>query len=122
MIKLNIDGSLTITKEVSVSPTTLRGILRLTVAGDGEFTSDWIHSRWSTLYNAYDVVYGGDVRARYKEYKENTQKVSRVEYICQTGQLNNLVILASKLYPDEFQSYAEDELNGQGLIKKLLTV
>lgn len=109
MNMINSNGTVTVTTEVMASAKDIKALLNKMVRSDIKGNSDWIHSRWSVLYNAYDLIYGVNVRQEHIDYR---CKISILEYMNVSNKLKNLLALACNLYPNEFEEYRcmEDEI------------
>lgn len=107
MIKVNELGMLKVEKSVALDNKEMRNLIREIVSGDGEFTeAEWIHNRWSCLYNAFDLHYNTDIRAEHDQYKLLVdKKASRLAFVEKCEMLGKLLYIASKMFPNEFEKY-----------------
>lgn len=105
MITINSVGE--ITKKVVLNNEATKKLLKQMVAGEsGEYTGEWIHSRWSVLYNAYDMMHLVNIRAEHDGFLYSSgKKVSRLDFMVSTGRIQDLLVIATYLYPQEFQKY-----------------
>ena len=105
MIKINANGTITVVTEVDASNEILKALLNTIIRAE-HTDGDTIHMRWSVLYNAYDMMYNCDIREKHKVRGSNKSLVAWMGY---TGKLGKLLMVASKIYPHEFELYSEIE-------------
>lgn len=111
LMKINANGTITVTREEALYPKFIKEVLNLMVRAeynDGEI----IHSRWSTLYNAYDMMYDCDVRKSFKAYRYDVNMVNMLEYLARRGELTSLLMVACKIYPKEFEIHRYLNVDG----------
>ena len=78
------------------------------ISNGGYYKDESLHSRWSVLYNAYDMVYNLNIRQMHEHYKNTAirdSKISRVDFIIKSQKMDKLLSIAMKLYRKEFKKY-----------------
>lgn len=109
MVSVNKNGEITVLKTVKLEEEKMRKLIKTIVTEEGMYTGDLAHERWTTLYNAYDLYYGGNIRELHEEYNKRVgHPVSRLSFMIGKDLFNQLFYVASKLYKTQFEVHVED--------------
>ena len=104
-ITINRNGVISIEKTVELNKEQINLLIRKAVTQDGYYTGDDLHDRWTALYNAFDLVYGTDIRAEHKKFNRCRATASRVRFLMETDQIDMLLYVASKLYKKDLEEH-----------------
>lgn len=104
-IEINKIGEIVVTHKVSLSEEKQRKLIKQIVTKNGYYHGDEAHDRWTVLYNAYDIIYETDIRSDHEKYCDKYFKVTRLEFLINTEQIDKLLHVTSRLYRKELEEY-----------------